>query len=63
MIDVQKLPLWHRVRSDPSQGATRSAPRRRNAPVFIHDAVTPLRNETILLKMLRDQAATDDDQS
>ncbi|UUV05784.1 hypothetical protein [Ruegeria sp. YS9] len=27
------------------------------APVFIHDAVTPWRDETMLLKLLRAQAA------
>jgi hypothetical protein len=63
MIDVQKLPPWHRLLYDPSQDATRPGPRRRNAPVFIHDAVTPWRDETVLLKMLRDQSATQDDQS
>lgn len=63
MIDVHKLPLWHRVLSDPSQDATRPGHRRRPAPVFIHDAVTPWRDETVLLKMLREQVETDDDQS
>lgn len=63
MIDVQKLPLWRWVLSDPSQDATRPDPRRCHAPVFIHDAVTPWCDETMLLKMLRDQAATQEDQS
>ncbi|WP_170396585.1 hypothetical protein [Ruegeria arenilitoris] len=31
------------------------------APVFIHDAVTPWRDETLLLKLLRDQAVNQDE--
>ncbi|MEW2919047.1 hypothetical protein AB1A64_18425 [Ruegeria sp. ANG10] len=40
-----------------------TAPERKplRAPVFIHDAVTPWRDETLLLKLLRDQAADQDE--
>ena len=31
------------------------------APVFIQDAVTPWRDETLLLKLLRDQATDQDE--
>ena len=31
------------------------------APVFIHDAVTPWGHETLLLKLLREQAADQDE--
>ncbi len=31
------------------------------APIFIHDAVTPWGAETLLLKLLRDQAADQDE--
>ncbi|WP_170785172.1 hypothetical protein [Ruegeria lacuscaerulensis] len=31
------------------------------APVFIHDAVIPWRDETLLLKLLRDQAKDQDE--
>lgn len=31
------------------------------APVFIHDAVTPWGDETLLLKLMRDQAVNQDE--
>ncbi|KIC45110.1 MAG: hypothetical protein AB3N07_00165 [Ruegeria sp.] len=31
------------------------------APVFIHDAVIPWRDETLLLKLLRDQAVDEEE--
>jgi len=36
-------------------------PKPRRAPVFIHDAITPWGHETMLLKLLREQAADQDE--
>ncbi|WP_170755222.1 hypothetical protein [Ruegeria lacuscaerulensis] len=52
-------PFWA-----PSQDAdTSTSPERKplRAPVFIHDAVIPWRDETLLLKLLRDQALDQDE--
>ncbi|WP_142638682.1 hypothetical protein [Ruegeria faecimaris] len=45
--------------SPPQKADTATDPQRTplRAPVFIHDAVTPWGPETLLLKLLRDQAA------
>lgn len=47
-------PFWRVAPS--AQARTGPARRPRRAPVFIHDAVTPWRGETMLLSMLRAQA-------
>lgn len=47
-------PLW--AFSKDTDTATGPAPKPMRAPVFIHDAVIPWRDETLLLKLLRDQA-------
>lgn len=51
-------PLW-----DFSQDTdtTTGPPKPMRAPVFIHDAVIPWRDETLLLKLLRDQAKYQDE--
>lgn len=52
-------PIWsfaHDAESD-----TGPPPKPRRAPVFIHDAVTPWGHETMLLKLLRDQATDQDE--
>ncbi|MCA0907971.1 hypothetical protein LCM27_16350 [Ruegeria marisrubri] len=43
----------------PSDSEAAAGPERKpmRAPVFIHDAVTPCADETMLLKLLREQAA------
>ncbi|SLN46334.1 hypothetical protein [Ruegeria meonggei] len=52
-------PFWAvKPQSDTSTGPP---PKPRRAPVFIHDAVTPWGHETLLLKLLRDQAADQDE--
>ncbi|WP_170593267.1 hypothetical protein [Ruegeria arenilitoris] len=48
-------PLWP-VRFE-AQATSGPEPQPRPAPVFIQDAVTPWGPDTILLKLLRDQAA------
>lgn len=55
---------WQRQRDD-SVATTGPDNRKRRAPVFIHDAVTPWGGETLLLSLLRQQAldAQDDDQT
>ena len=40
---------------------TKPDPQPLRAPVFIHDAVTPWGAETMLLKLLREQAADQDE--
>ncbi len=48
-------PLWAFARDvDTTTGLP---PKPRRAPVFIHDAITPWGQETLLLKLLREQAA------
>lgn len=50
------LPFWTRVLASaaPPAEARRAPPRpRRSGPVFIHDAITPCRGETLLSLMLR----------
>ena len=48
-------PFWT-ITSD-TDTTTGPPPKPRRAPVFIHDAVTPWSDETMLLKLLREQAA------
>ncbi len=52
-------PLW--TFSQDSDTATGTPPKPMRAPVFIHDAVIPWRDETLLLKLLRDQATDQDE--
>ena len=49
--------------SVPTDAASATGPERKpmRAPVFIQDAVTPLGYETLLLKVLRDQSADQDE--
>jgi len=54
MIRTLTFPLWS-GKTAPDKAKT--APTKpRPAPVFIHDAVMPWQGETMLLKLLRDQA-------
>ncbi|WP_282152281.1 hypothetical protein [Ruegeria atlantica] len=43
--------------SQAAETHTGPAPKPLRAPVFIHDAITPWGTETLLLKLLREQAA------
>ncbi|MEX0306333.1 MAG: hypothetical protein AB3N12_03000 [Ruegeria sp.] len=52
-------PFW--TLSQESDTATGPPPKPMRAPVFIHDAVIPWRDETLLLKLLRDQVAHQDE--
>ena len=52
-------PLW--TPSDAAETHTGPAPKPLRAPVFIHDAITPWGSETLLLKLLREQAADQDE--
>ncbi|WP_037313731.1 hypothetical protein [Ruegeria halocynthiae] len=52
-------PLW--TFAQDTDIATGPPPKPRRAPVFIHDAVTPWGQDTLLLKLLRDQAADQDE--
>ncbi|KIC38682.1 hypothetical protein RA27_19890 [Ruegeria sp. ANG-R] len=52
-------PFW--VFSTDSDTTTGPPPKPMRAPVFIHDAVIPWRDETLLLKLLRDQASDQDE--
>ncbi len=47
-------PLWAFSKDTDTATGPPSKPMR--APVFIHDAVIPWRDETLLLKLMRDQA-------
>ncbi|WP_170571503.1 hypothetical protein [Ruegeria atlantica] len=59
MDQAVRLPFWTSSRdSDAATGPGRKPLR---APVFIHDAVTPWRQETLLLKLMRDQAVDQDE--
>lgn len=54
MIRTVTFPFW---RARPAPDKVTTAPSKpKPAPVFIHDAVVPWRGETVLLKLLRDQA-------
>lgn len=44
-----------------TETTTGPPPKPQRAPVFIHDAVTPWRDETMLLKLMRDQTADQDE--
>ncbi len=48
-------PIW--ALSQDAEASTGPERRPLRAPVFINDAVIPWRDETLLLKLLRDQAA------
>ncbi|WP_058282644.1 hypothetical protein [Ruegeria denitrificans] len=52
-------PIW--TLSKDTESATGPERKIMRAPVFIHDAVTPWRDETLLLKLMRDQAADQDE--
>ncbi len=52
-------PLW--TFSTDSDTATGPPNKPLRAPVFINDAVIPWRDETLLLKLLRDQASDQDE--
>ncbi|MBO9445818.1 hypothetical protein J7416_08305 [Ruegeria sp. R14_0] len=52
-------PLW--ALSKDADTATGPEPKPMRAPVFIQDAVTPWGSETLLLKLLRDQAEGQDE--
>ncbi|WP_170326349.1 hypothetical protein [Ruegeria arenilitoris] len=51
--------LTHPIWTVPQETDATTGPERKptRAPVFINDAVTPWGQETLLLKLLRDQAA------
>jgi len=52
-------PIWGITqRTDSTTGPP---PKPRRAPVFIHDAVTPWGSDTMLLKLLREQATDQDE--
>lgn len=54
MIRMLTFPFWSNwTVLDKTETAP---PKPRPAPVFIHDAVMPWQGETVLLKLLRDQA-------
>lgn len=63
------LPFWARLAAPaanhPAQARTAPSPRKAHGPVFIHDAVTPYRGETMLSAMLRAdlERALKDDQA
>ncbi len=59
MDRVLTPPLW--TLSDAAETHTGPAPKPLRAPVFIHDAITPWGTETLLLKLLREQAADQDE--
>ncbi len=67
-MTVAALPFWARFVAPAARPAAqaRTAPSRAKTggPVFIHDAVTPYRGETVLSAMLRAdlQRALDEDQ-
>ncbi len=52
-------PLW--AFSKDADTTTGPPPKPMRASVFIHDAVIPWRDETLLLKLLRDQATDQDE--
>ncbi|WP_424831857.1 hypothetical protein [Ruegeria sp.] len=52
---------WTWSFSRDAETSTGPEPKPLRAPVFIHDAVIPWRDETLLLKLLRDQAADQDE--
>ncbi|WP_420585762.1 hypothetical protein [Ruegeria sp.] len=52
-------PLW--TISQDSDTATGPERKPMRAPIFIHDAMTPWGQETLLLKLLRDQAIDQDE--
>ncbi|WP_170411649.1 hypothetical protein [Ruegeria atlantica] len=52
-------PFW--TLSKDADTATGPEPKPMRAPVFIHDAVTPWGSETMLLKLLREQASDQDE--
>ncbi|MCG7521070.1 hypothetical protein [Ruegeria sp. Ofav3-42] len=52
-------PLW--TLSKDAEARTGPEPKPMRAPVFIHDAITPWGSETLLLKLLREQAADQDE--
>ena len=55
------LSLSFRTIIPETDATTGPEPKPLRAPVFIHDAVIPWRDETLLLKLLRDQAADQDE--
>ena len=64
MIDTALFLPFRRVARRLPRAGPVPEPRRARAPVFITDAVTPWRGETLLLSLLRDQARADaDDQT
>ncbi|WP_254442518.1 hypothetical protein [Ruegeria arenilitoris] len=52
-------PIWTLANDAEVTTGPKTKPAR--APLLIHDAVTPWGNETLLLKLLRDQAADQDE--
>lgn len=52
-------PVW--AIAQDTDTTTGPPPKPRRAPVFIHDAITPWGDETMLLKLLRAQAADQDE--
>lgn len=59
MDRVLNPPIWSFSQDADVTPAPERKPMR--APVFIHDAVIPWRDETLLLKLLRDQAVDQDE--
>jgi len=54
MIRTLTFPFWRIGARD--EKTAYAPPKPKPAPVFIHDAVLPWQGETVLLKLLRDQA-------
>jgi hypothetical protein len=54
MIRTLTFPIWFGRTTAEKTDVSPSKPK--PAPVFIHDAVMPWQGETMLLKLLRDQA-------
>jgi hypothetical protein len=63
MIDILKPSMWRRLIHEQSGIVAQPEPFARRSPVFIHDAITPCLGETLLLKLLREQAKADGTQS
>ncbi|WP_170762778.1 hypothetical protein [Ruegeria lacuscaerulensis] len=59
MDRVLTPPIW--TVSQDAGAATGPERKLLRAPVFIHDAITPWGQETLLLKLLREQAADQDE--
>ncbi len=63
MTEVLRAAFWPWSGPHRTQDKVRTAPERRSSLVFIHDAVTPWRGETMLLDLLRNQSESGRDQS